>query len=534
MARQRTDMHRLQELVRLHRLGRTAREVARMLSMGRNTVAAYARALGAAGLLTGDPASLPAAEVLHAAVVARLPPAPPRPPPPSTVALWREEIDRLRLGGAQPQAIHDWLRLHASGYAGSVSAVRRLCRRLTGERGPAPESIAIRVETAAGEVAQVDFAYAGLRYDPVQGMLRKSWLFVMTLACSRHMYVDLVFDQKVETWLRLHVRAFEELGGVPRVLVPDNLKAAVVRAAFGVDGEAVLNRSYRELARHYGFAIDPAPPAAPEKKGKVERSVLYVRTSFFSTHTSVDIESDRKALWRWNREVAAERRHGTTGRVVREHFEAVERPALLSLPAARFEPVLWKQAHVHRDVHVQVEGAFYSVPWTLVGKEVWVRVGQGQVAIHAADAVVATHARAQRGQRVTMDAHLPEHRGPWRHRSKEHWLSKARGIGPETERLVGDIFAADDVLQQLRKVQAVVRLLEGFPRERAERAAKRARAYGCLDYRGIKNILAQALDLEPLPEEQLELGWIQGARYARRPGLVPVPPEEAKKDGTEG
>ena len=534
MARQRTDMHRLQELVRLHRLGRTAREVARMLGMGRNTLSAYAKALGAAGLLEGEAGTLPAAEVLHAAVTAHLPPPTPRPPPPSTVALWREEIDRQRMKGAQPQAIHDWLRLHATGYAGSVSAVRRLCRRLTGERGPAPESIALRVETLAGEVAQVDFASAGLRYDPVAGMLRKSWLFVMTLGFSRNMYLDLVFDQRVETWIRLHVRAFEHFGGVPKAVVPDNLKAAVVRAAFGVDGEAVLNRSYREMARHYGFVIDPTPPAAPEKKGKVERSVRYVRTSFLSTHDSVDIEADRRALWRWNREVASERRHGTTGRVVREHFEAVERPALLALPAARFEPVLWKQAHVHRDVHVQVEGAFYSVPWRLVGKEVWVRVGQGQVAIHAADVLVATHARAQRGQRVTVDAHLPEHRGPWRHRSKEHWIAKARGMGVEVERLVSDIFAADDVLQQLRKVQAVVRLLEGYPRERAERAARRARAYGCLDYRGIKNILAQALDLEPLPEEQLELGWITGARFARRPGVGPVAPEAVKKDGTEG
>jgi len=533
MARHRTDKHRLQELVRLHRLGRTAREVARMLGMGRNTLAAYAKALGAAGLLEGEAGALPAAEVLRAAVTAHMPPPTPRPPPPSTVEPWREEIDRQRMKGAQPTAIHDWLRLHATSYAGSVSAVRRLCRRLAGERGPAPESIAIRVETAAGEVAQVGFAYAGLRYDPVRGMLRKSWLFVMTLGFSRHMYVDLVFDEKEETWIRLHVRAFEHFGGVPRVLVPDNLKAAVVRAAFGVDGDAVLNRSYRELARHYGFAIDPAPPAAPEKKGKVERSVRHVRTSFLSTHDSVDIEADRRALWRWNVEVAAERRHGTTGRVVREHFEAVERPALLALPAARFEPVLWKQAHVHRDVHVQVEGAFYSVPWTLVGKEVWVRVGQGQVAIHAEDALVATHTRAQRGQRITVDAHLPEHRGPWRHRSKEHWLAKARGIGVEVERLAGDLFAADDVLHQLRKVQAVVRLLEGYPKVRAERAARRARAFGCLDYRGIKNILVQGLDLEPLPEGQFELGWIKGARFARRPGLAPVPPEEVK-DGTEG
>jgi hypothetical protein len=335
----------------------------------------------------------------------------------------------------------------------------------------------------------------------------------------------------VQTWIELHVRAFEFFGGVPRVVVPDNLKAAVVRAAFGVDGETVLNRSYRELARHYGFQIDPTPPASPEKKGKVERSVRYVRTSFFSTHASVDIEVDRRALSRWHAEVASARRHGTTGRVVREHFEAEERSALLALPAARFEVVVWKEAHVHRDVHVQAEGAFYSVPWPHVGRAVWLRIARGQVTIHAGDEVVAAHPRLCRGQRSTVEEHLPEHRGPWRHRSKQYWTGKAQAIGPEAAQLTEDIFTADDVLHQLRKVQAVVRLLEGYPKERAERAARRARVFGCLDYRGVKNILVRGLDLEPLPEEQLELGWMRGARYARRPVLACVPPEEATHVG---
>jgi hypothetical protein len=213
--------------------------------------------------------------------------------------------------------------------------------------------------------------------------------------------------------------------------------------------------------------------------------------------------------------------------VVREHFEAEERAVLLALPASRFEVVLWKEARVHRDVHVQAEGAFYSVPWTHVGRNVWLRIGRGQVVIHVGDVVVATHPRLLRGQRSTTEDHLPERRGPWRHRSKEHWMGKAKAIGPDTAHLAEDLFAADDVLCQLRKVQAVVRLLEGYPRERAERAARRARVFGCLDYRGVKNILVRGLDLEPLPEEQLELGWMRGARYARRPALTCVPPEEA-------
>jgi transposase len=94
------------------------------------------------------------------------------------------------------------------------------------------EDVAIPVETEAGHIAQVDFGYVGELYDPDEGRLRKAYVFVLVLGYSRHMFVRLVFDQKVETWLMLHIEAFEELGGVPAVIVPDNLKAAVIRAAF--------------------------------------------------------------------------------------------------------------------------------------------------------------------------------------------------------------------------------------------------------------------------------------------------------------
>jgi len=139
------------------------------------------------------------------------------------------------------------------------------------------------------------------------------------------------------------VPAARPRGGVPRVIVPDNLKAAVIRAAFGVDDEPVLNRSYRELARHFGFRIDPTPPRSPEKKGKVERGGGYVKGNFLKTNDSVDIHVDRRALALWLSEIAAKRRHATTGRPPVELFEE-EREALLPLPAKRWEPVVWKNA----------------------------------------------------------------------------------------------------------------------------------------------------------------------------------------------
>ena len=136
----------------------------------------------------------------------------------------------------------------------------------------------------------------------------------MTLCYSRHQYLDIVFDQKAVTWTALHMRAFAYFGGVPHVIIPDNLKAAVIRTAFGHGNDISLHRGYRALARHYDFRVDPTPPRSPQKKGKVERSGGYAKHNFFKTHTSVDLDTDRKALWRWNDEIAAKRVHSVTRR----------------------------------------------------------------------------------------------------------------------------------------------------------------------------------------------------------------------------
>jgi transposase len=151
----------------------------------------------------------------------------------------------------------------------------------------------------------VDFAYVGEVLEPVSGVRRKAWVFVMTLGYSRHFFARVVYDQSVPTWLDLHVRAFAFFRGVPRAIVPDNLKAAVIRVAFGVDEDIEVQRSYRDLARHYGFLIDPAPPRSPKKKGKVERNIQYVESFLESRRPDMDIDALNADLLRWNLEIAA-------------------------------------------------------------------------------------------------------------------------------------------------------------------------------------------------------------------------------------
>ena len=514
MTARRTDTHRIQELIRLHRLGESSRSIARQLRMSRDAIRAYRRALGSAGLLDGPAQVVPDLELVSQSLAAQLPSRPP-PQQVSSVDAWSELIGEMYGRRAGPTAIFDRLRLEHPDFPGSLSAVKRLCARIRRQRGISPEEVAIPVETEPGAVAQVDFTYVGKLYDPEQAVLRKSWLFLMSLGHSRHMHCQIVFDQKVETWVRLHVEAFEHFGGVPRVIVPDNLKAAVVRAAFAVDDEAVIQRTYRELARHYGFQVDPTPPRSPEKKGKVESNAKYVKRNFLAPRELEDIVRARVELQIWLREIAGQRIHGTTGRRPLEVFEAEERAALLPLPSSRYEIVLWKRAQLHRDCHVQIDGGFYSAPWRMVGTDLWARCTKQSVTLYNGDERLWVHSRVPRGRRSTIESHLPEGRRDLRHRSSAHWLERAKAIGPETLLLVEEVFASDDVLSKLRAVQAIVTHLASFPSERAEAAAKRARHFGSRSYVALRNILRAGLDLEPLVQESRR--WSKNSRFARHP-----------------
>ena len=182
-------MHRVQDLVRLHRLGTPARLVARRLGMSPNTERQYRCILAEAGVLAGAPDALPELAELTQLTRAALPPPPPPPQQVSSVADWADTIAPWLRDGATPTAIYDRLRLERPGFTGSLSAVKRLCLRLRRERGIAPADVAIPVETAPGEIAQVDFGYVGRLFDPVTQRLRKAWVFVLVLGYSRHLEI---------------------------------------------------------------------------------------------------------------------------------------------------------------------------------------------------------------------------------------------------------------------------------------------------------------------------------------------------------
>lgn len=507
-------MDDLQELVRLHRMGTGAREVARLLDISPNTERRYREALLSLGLLAGHPSALPSPSELKRAIATILPPSEPPPQQRSGIEAHHAAVQKLFDEGLGAKEIRRRLRENNSDFPGSYAQVKRMVQGMKQVRGVRAEDVAIPVHTDPGKEVQVDFGSIGKLYDPVSKTLRKAYVFVAVLGYSRFMWARIVFNQTVETWLDLHVAMFDALGGVPHVSVPDNLKAAVIRAAFTAADTPQLNRSYRDLARHYGLKIDPTPPADPRKKGKVECGVKYLKNSVLKNRHGESIDVVQAALDDFLLTEANCRVHGTTNKIPAEQL-SLDQAGFLPLPAARYDLVIWREAKVHRDSHVHFKKRLYSVPWQLVGKSVWLRATSASVVIYANEERVATHSRRDGAPPSTDDSHLPIGRSDLRHRSREHWVQRAAGMGDEVRDLIEEVFDSDDVLHQLRAVQAIVTLLETYPVHRARAASKRAVFFGVLTYRGVKKILVDALDLEPLPTATTTTGTLREPRFAR-------------------
>jgi transposase len=478
----------VQELVRLVRDGVSDREIAALVGLNRRTVSRYRRWATQQHLLDGPPPNL---GELHEQLQATLPVHVP-PQQTSSVAAYQEQILAYRQHGLELAAIRARLE-EQHGVPISYDAIWRLVRRLEPHQ---PEAF-VRVEVPPGSEAQVDFGYAGLHLDPTTGRLRKSWVFVLVLAFSRHMYAEVVFDQRVEAWLLLHRHAFEWLDGVPERVVLDNLKAAILRASVH---DPLVQRAYRECATHYGFRIDPNPPRTPRLKGKVEQGgVHYVKRNFLAGRPPTPLDELNARLRTWCLETAGRREHGTTKQHPLEQFEQIERAALRTLPRAAYDLAMWKQATLHRDCYVVFEGSYYSAPYRLVGQTLWIRGGARTVELFTDDhQVVATHDRAsQPGERKTLLAHLPPHKIDGLVSGREARTAQAVSIGPATVEVVQHLLEHRPE-DRLHVAQRVLRLAERSGAERLERACVRALHYGTPDYPTLKRILATGLEIAPL------------------------------------
>lgn len=489
MAGRSKDLMDIRDLIRHLRTTPSDRAISRSLGLHRKTVRRY-RAWAEQHDLLGD-TPLPALDELQALVQRTLTPLPP-PQTVSSVAPFRDLVLALRQQRVEVAAIHQ--RLAERGFAGSYDAVYRFVRQLE----PAILDPTVRVERERGEEAQVDFGAAGKLVDPLTGLLRTAWVFVMTLAWSRHQYAEFVFDQSIATWIRLHVNAFAFFGGVPRRVVCDNLKAAIVRA---IRDDVLVQQTYRECAEHYGFLIDPCRVRTPQHKGKVEQGgVHYLKRNFLAGRTPTPLPDANRAVLEWCQTTAGEREHGTTHAQPRLQFEQYERAVLQPLPATAYDLALWKEATVARDCYVVFEQSFYSVPFRLLGQTVRVRGGSQQVQVYTSDyALIATHPRATAaGERQTHLDHLPPDKLPGLLQTRAGCQVAAADIGPATAQVV-ETLLADVALERLPTVGRLLRLREAHGDERLEAACTRALAFDDPRYATIKGMLVAGTERQALP-----------------------------------
>jgi len=480
----------VKELLRLaHELGYSNRQIAQSIRMPKTTVSDYLARAEAAGLRYAD-----VAEMDEEAVEARLfqrAELPDKRPVPDWVTVAAELGKR---GVTLMLVWEEYRRQHPDGY--SYSQFRR--HFLEHTRGnPEPR---MRREHVPGAACEVDYAGMGLTISTAEGPRQVS-VFVGCLPFSGYLYAEATWTQAAEDWLASHVRMFAHLEGVVPKLVPDNLKTGITHASFY---DPVVNRSYQELARHYGTGVVPTRVRPPRDKASVEKGVQVVETRVLAAlRHRVFFTLDEANAAIHELVAAVNARPLTTDRTLtrRQLFEEQEKPLLKPLPAEPFVIGRWFRYKLAPDYHVSVEGVAYSVPYRLIGKHVDVFCTVSLVSIFHKGQRVAAHARQDAGSgraAVTLDEHRPPSHRAAAHLTPEAIRAEAAGLGGAIDLLADRIFAdADHPDQAVRQVAGLLRLGRVHGTAALQSAATAALSANVRSYRFVQQLLAKGRTVAP-------------------------------------
>lgn len=327
-----------------------------------------------------------------------------------------------------------------------------------------------RIETKPGSQIQVDYCKVGLIREPSTGKRRTVYAFIGTLSYSRHKYVEFVYSQNRESFIRSHINMFNYFGGVPVTVKLDNLKSGVIKPDLY---DPKMNRAYAEMAVHYGLFLDPCRVASPKDKGIVERDVQTVREEFkklLAVNPLLTISEANKEIRHWAINTYGFRKHGTTNEEPYKVFTETEKPELIRLPEDEYEISLWTTATVHPDHYIQVYKKAYSLPEEFIGKEVLVKVRHNLVKIYHNEQLVKQHIIPV-GYRRTDINDFPEH---MRHRldtGMPFYLRKqAAKKSPGFEKLIHKVLSPNAYIN-LRRAQGLVKLAENYPADIIELAS---------------------------------------------------------------
>jgi len=488
-------MRKIKEVLRLKwATGMSNRKIATSSGIGRPTVSEYLRRATEAGLRWPLPADLDDARLERLL----FPPPPDLPAQERGIPDWAHIHGELKHKGVTLFLLwQEYRQANPDGYQYSW-----FCEHYRAWQGKL--DVVMRQDHRAGEKLFVDYAGQTVPIiDRATGEIRETQIFVAVLGASNYTYAEATWSQSLPDWIGSHVRTFRFLGGVPELVVPDNLRSGVSKAH---RYEPDTNPTYQDMASHYGVAILPARVRKPRDKAKVEGGVLIVERWILAALRHRQFFS----LAELNRVISEllEKLNARPFRKLpgcrREHFEQLDRPALQPLPAEPYVYAEWKKARVHIDYHVAIEGHYYSVPYALIKKEVDVRITRNTIECFHRGNRVASHQRSHyKGRHTTVTAHMPEsHRqaGEWSPERLMRWASKT---GPATEKLIQNVLGSRKHPQQAyRSCLGILRLSKPYGDERLEAACRRALTLGSCRYKSIESILKHRLDEQPLETQQ--------------------------------
>lgn len=400
--------------------------------------------------------------------------------------------------------LHEMLK--ARGYPGSVGQLRRRIRQL-GLRPRKQDEAFFRLTTAPGEQGQVDWGHFGrIRIGRAE---RPLYFFVVVLSWSRAVFVDFSLDQSMSAVLRGHLRAFDDFGGVPRQLLYDNMKTVVLERM----GDAIrFHPRLLELAGHYHFAPRPCRPRRGNEKGRVERRIRDLRTSFFAGRRFVDLADLRRQFHRWRDEIAYVRPcPGDETLTVREAFDR-ERPTLLRLPEHPINTDEVRPTVAKKQPYVRYDNNLYSVPHTLVGKPLTLVASDTHVRVLDGTTEVARHVRSwDRRQVVEEAAHFD---GLKEHKRKAHGATGRERLltaVPTAETLYAELAVRQEPMG--RETTALLELLDRYGKKALAAAIAVALERGTPRAASVAHVLTQAeRGRRGLPELPL--------RLPERPGVA--------------
>ena len=351
----------------------------------------------------------------------------------------------------------------------------------------------MRIHHKPGDAMEVDWAGGTLPItDPVTGEIMPAYLYVAVLPCSCYAYAELCSDMQSENWLLCHVHAYEYFGGVPRLLIPDNLKTGVTK---NTRLDTIINRSYAELADHYKTAIVPARVKAPKDKSHAEGTVSYASTwilaalrdeTFFSLADAKVAVAEKLELLNG---YPFKKREGSR----REAYLLEEKEFMQPLPANPYEPSIWSEQTILLDYTVTDGVNKYSVPYDLIGEAVSVRITRDVVEVFFGGNRVALHPRERRRKRdpITVPAHMPENHRQYLAYTKDDFQSWAVTIGPNTEKVVRFFLESCRAPEQgFKSCVSLKRYADRYKKERIEEACRQIRTFsGEPSIRGIGILL---------------------------------------------